>query len=96
MQKETKVGIEVANPLTLTQGDYPVSSRCAQCNHIVPLSGRRRPKHESERCSSAGFKDAGGGPHAKACGWPLEAEKAKTTDSPPEPPGKNTALTSDQ
>ena len=51
MQKETKVGIEVANPLTLTQGDYPVSSRCAQCNHIVPLSGRRRPKHESERCS---------------------------------------------
>lgn len=51
LQKETKVGIEVANPLTLTQGDYPVSSRCAQCNHIVPLSGRRRPKHESERCS---------------------------------------------
>ena len=51
---------------------------------------------ESERCSSAGFKDAGGGPHAKACGWPLEAEKARITDSPPEPPGKNTALTSDQ
>ena len=51
LQKETKVGIEVANPLTLKWGDYPVSSRCAQCNHIGPLSGRRRPKHESERCS---------------------------------------------
>ena len=51
---------------------------------------------ESERCSTAGFKDAGGGSHVKGCGWPLEAEKAKITDSPPEPPEKNTALTLDQ
>ena len=52
---------------------------------------------ESERCSTAGFKDAGGGGlQAKGCGWPLEAEKAEITDSPPEPPEKNTALTLDQ
>lgn len=48
LQKETKVGIEVANPLTLKQGGYPVSPRC---NHIGPLSGRRRWEHESERWS---------------------------------------------
>lgn len=51
---------------------------------------------ESERCSIAGFKVAGGGSLAKGCGWPLEAEKAEITDSPPEPPEKNTALTLDQ
>ena len=34
---------------------------------------------------SAGFED-GREPHAKECGWPIEARKGKERESPLEPP----------
>lgn len=38
----------------------------------------------SRRCNVAGFEDGGRGPQAKGCVCPLEAGKAKGTDSPTE------------
>ena len=41
---------------------------------------------DSTVCPSPALKTKGGGAQAKACEWPLEAEKGKETDSPLEPP----------
>lgn len=74
----------VANQLILTSGDYPESSRWAQCNCKRPYEREtRKPKAEVDVTTEArNWREKRKGPGAKECKRPLLAGKGEAMDSP--------------